>query len=653
MLPSLVPPSSLVVPSMPTDEDNRRSELTANRHKILDDDFEEIADAYIEEKLGSERKQVLGASDISSNPLSSESRQVSTPGLYGKRPKIRNTSEAAAILIEPGGELDRAGWSPKMQSVQYYAHGLGEYFLRIDAPARVGHLTLQPVSPANIWVWCHPDQPDVPVLLWWRRPRCRTIEGQPVWTYAWDKYDIGDPALDAEGKILRINGQIVWRRPPSFRIEVCTKRSENDDVDITEEFAPGGPYIGETYPWQDDEMPPFIPLVCYRAYDTGLMWNYLRKRGATRGTLNAVMFMTLLGHAAQSASGRAVIAAGIRPLPAEAAPVPASAGSVTKAATSVRSVRLLPGSIAYHEPMTAGGSMLLQEVGPAGELETLAKFTGDYEIWQAIRAGLNPTDVTRQAANPTSGAALAISAKGRREYSAQVEPLYRKADLELLAKAACILRKQGIGNPPSTGYSIQYHPIAQSPDEASDQRDELDWDLQHDLISEVEAYMRRYPGTTAEDAEAAIIEGRRVKARLEKKLADDVAASTGARTDAPSGGAAKGPTLVLAPTDMATVVKVNEARKSGGLGDLTKPDGTRDPDGDLTLAEFKAKHSNVIAEGEAAAQGKTAPTKPGDNAFPPPGTKPAGDKPADPPADDPTDTEAADDTVDAADEEPT
>ena len=52
---------------------------------------------------------------------------------------------------------------------------------------------------------------------------------------------------------------------------------------------------------------------------------------------------------------------------------------------------------------------------------------------------------------------------------------------------------------------------------------------------------------------------------------------------------AKAPTIALAPTDLARVVSVNEARASAGLGALALPDGEPDPDGNLTVEEFAAK----------------------------------------------------------------
>jgi hypothetical protein len=70
--------------------------------------------------------------------------------------------------------------------------------------------------------------------------------------------------------------------------------------------------------------------------------------------------------------------------------------------------------------------------------------------------------------------------------------------------------------------------------------------------------------------------------------------------------AKRAPSIALAPTDIARVVKVNEARASAGVGQLTKTvDGqpVLDPDGDLTVVAFAAKN-------EAASAPAAAPPKP-------------------------------------------
>ncbi len=69
--------------------------------------------------------------------------------------------------------------------------------------------------------------------------------------------------------------------------------------------------------------------------------------------------------------------------------------------------------------------------------------------------------------------------------------------------------------------------------------------------------------------------------------------------EVPEVNAVAGTNLVLAPTDIASVVTVNEARQSQGLPPLVGQDGQRDPDGLLTVAEFRAKRD---AAAKAAAE---------------------------------------------------
>jgi phage gp29-like protein len=71
-------------------------------------------------------------------------------------------------------------------------------------------------------------------------------------------------------------------------------------------------------------------------------------------------------------------------------------------------------------------------------------------------------------------------------------------------------------------------------------------------------------------------------------------------------GAPTGPTrsIELAPTDIATVITVNEARESVGQGPLELQGGGLDPDGNLTVAEYRAK-SEAKGEGTGAAEAPT------------------------------------------------
>lgn len=68
--------------------------------------------------------------------------------------------------------------------------------------------------------------------------------------------------------------------------------------------------------------------------------------------------------------------------------------------------------------------------------------------------------------------------------------------------------------------------------------------------------------------------------------------------------------IELAPTDLVTIVTVNEAR--GKLGPLKLPDGGNDPDGFLTVAAFRAKSE---AKGAVVGEAAGATAVPGDPAF--------------------------------------
>ncbi len=88
----------------------------------------------------------------------------------------------------------------------------------------------------------------------------------------------------------------------------------------------------------------------------------------------------------------------------------------------------------------------------------------------------------------------------------------------------------------------------------------------------------------------------------------------------------KAPTIALAPTDIARVVTVNEARASAGVGPLTMPDGTPDPDGRLTVEQFAVKKAAEATAAAAAPPAAPAPAPtPSLRLVPPP--KPEAVKP--------------------------
>ena len=184
---------------------------------------------------------------------------------------------------------------------------------------------------------------------------------------------------------------------------------------------------------------------------------------------------------------------------------------------STRSKTIEPGTIDYHA-IEPGVTPFVKEIGPGINLPNVLEFSIAYEMKQAVRWGLNPSDLSRTAANPTSAAALMVSNEGKREYSAQVAAVFRKHDLELLELAAIVAKSANLGSFPQRGYSIQYRQIPRSPGEEAEFRDDLDWRKKRGLMSRVDVYRATYPGTTEDDAIAALVK----VAGDEKKLTETI-----------------------------------------------------------------------------------------------------------------------------------
>lgn len=98
--------------------------------------------------------------------------------------------------------------------------------------------------------------------------------------------------------------------------------------------------------------------------------------------------------------------------------------------------------------------------------------------------------------------------------------------------------------------------------------------------------------STAKRTEAFYTEIDRARASgfvVSQPFVNDVARRYGVEAPTLPEEAKRAPAIALAPTDIARVVTVNEARASAGVGPLQLPDGSPDPDGSLTVEAFAAK----------------------------------------------------------------
>ena len=501
-LPPQVPPTR---PPMPTVADQLRSARQANRWAILTEDWELLLEKWLEPRIGAERLAQWGEGDTSANILADTCRQFSTPGLYGSRPEVRHADPAAQPMIGPEGHLDRAGLWTMMQSVQYKTFGLGDLPVFVDCTEAEG-LAFQVVPPADVWVWSTQARPDVPVIVAWLRLYPLTVGNDTTWIYAWDTYDRGGQA--APGQPARL---------PSFKVLAASGDYANQDITaLVVAETPAGGFVGEDYRWTRQDGTAFLPWVFYRAVDSKQQWNIDHMLGATKGTLNGAANWTYAQHCARDASGTAVIAAGLVPI----------VGNVQNAgeAGKVSSVQLSPGAILYHQ-VQDGAQPFVSEVGPGGNLEQVSAYAHGYEARQLVRLGLSAEDVEKGSADPASGAALYISNEAKRRRAEMMRPLFERADREMLSVCAELLRICGLGDYPTTGYSIDYAQIPRSAEERRADREETDWSLEHGHISELDAYRQAHPGASEEDAIAALTKAAVDAARLEAAKAQAIAAA--------------------------------------------------------------------------------------------------------------------------------
>lgn len=524
---SLVPHAPPVVPLPPpmfSAEDQDRALHTRVREAILEDDWDDTALEWREAHLDAEVSRTMGPPDTSRNGLMDACRQLSTPGLYGTPPTIIHADQAAADTMM--ALLAGAGWSTKMQQVQYLTLGCGDYIVRPSASSQ--GLSMRLVSPGWVHMRTDPNRPDVPLGVWELRLRWVPGPGRVgsraggEWAWCWDVMDVGWDEFAGVPqpcyRVLRRNPRASQEGEPMW-LDLSAMFLDEQDAPM-----PEGGWVGDNYPIYNGDTP-LLGYVVYRAHDSGKAWNTYHMRGAHRGTLNEALYWSYTGKAAMSASGKAVVVIGavlptgtIRETgsPQDNIIMPGQDESVD----TLRSVPLLPGSmIGLPKDPDFQGQPVVEEIGPGADLGVLLDFCTAYGLQQLTRWGLNPSDVTRVSNNPQSGAALYISAKGKREFSDRVRPLFSRSDQQLLALCAVLAEGAGLATGlPATGWTVEYARIPLSPQERADQRTEYEWQVERGHMSEVDAYMADHPGVDRQTAMMAIVRARVEQAQLQEAV---------------------------------------------------------------------------------------------------------------------------------------
>ncbi len=274
-------------PPLPTDTDERRSQHTALRRRMIQGTWEDDLERNMKSHFSSARYAAIGVPDMSSNILEQITRQLST--LYNHGVSITNRSEQdISALVGIDGFVTLAGWAQLMQRAQQMTLALRDCFVKVDVTPHVeggdqAHQGIQYriVTPDYVYCESAEDAPDVPKYYMEQRLRLNPKTGEPIWIA--DVLDIRNPKAPIFGMFeIEQNGQL--------------------GSDVSEIYMGHQTHRGDDYPYIGKDGIPFLPMELYRAEKTGLLWNSYNGAAMLWGALNAATLSSWWLHLYKSSS---------------------------------------------------------------------------------------------------------------------------------------------------------------------------------------------------------------------------------------------------------------------------------------------------------------------------------------------------------------
>lgn len=549
---------------------------------------------HIQRQVGAIRREAWKCPDLSANFYRTAWDALART--YDQPPVVSNVTDNGLAAV-----VSAAGLWPMMQSVQRDTFGLREMLVRVDWAQTFGgvELVYRPVWPQYVTALADPDRPDVPVKLC--EARKRTINGKIQWT--WDIFDIRE-------------GMETW----------CIHGARGEDLTEAVLGVPAADLYGELYPFRYATGEAFVPYAMYHASKGGHgLWDTYSTLEMVEGTLNVGVLYSYLLHIIRNVAYKQKYTVDLILGGTSYTDADDDGEGLTQITTDPARVLM------FSSIPEAAGQPQIGQWDETADPQKLIETIKQYERRLSAMAGINPADLMRTAGDPRSGYALAVSRDAQREIQKRIEPCQRAGDLDLLAKSAAVLRINGGAVYPETGYSIEYHGIPLSLEERRAMLDELQTEMDLGLVSRVDAYMRRNPGTSEAEARAALTEIQRVNAAYSATtdaeqrdsldwdvehntitpvemvqirrpgatvdqamsvLVDaeverrQIASMVGQRLTALGlAEAAPESAVELAPTDLAAIITANEARAQEGLGPIEG--------GQETIAAFKAQAAVV------------------------------------------------------------
>ena len=333
--------------------------------------------------------------------------------------------------------------------------------------------------------------------------------------------------------------------------------------------------VDPAYAWRDPMGRPYIPVALYHAADSGRIMDWASGRDVTRGCIRLMVYYTDLGHLiSETAWQQRVLADG-----------DIETGAEVDESTSA--VHIIADPAVVLKAVSKGDKTIQGLSWPApADPEKLFRVIAMYARQVALLAGVRTPDATRTESDIRSGYSLAVSRESIAEQQAIYAPIFRRSDQQLLHICAHLL---GSVSASPDVWSVSYQAVELGPVELAARLAAVKEGLALGLYSKRTALAMLHPGWSADQLDAEL-------ARITAELGPAVGAG--------------GPKLVLAPTDLANVVTVDEARASAGLAPIGGADGA------LTIVAYKAKYATVLATAASAESGQPNP----DDPNPTPGT---------------------------------
>lgn len=497
-LPNDIPPR----PKFPNEATEARSERQLLRFAMLSEDFQQQAADWIKEAFGPVRSKAFGLVDTSQAPLPTQTRQLVTPGLYGRTPTATGEDAGDRMLDPHHGVLKQCGYWSRMAHVEYMTVGMGVYALRLNAvgTGKDARPVLRNAEPHNLEVYCSDADPLTPVTIWELKLRPLREPHGIVWGWFFDVFDISDPDNPTfEIHRAQVSGGLGDKVTSSF---------------LEEETS------GEAYPWRrPDNGAPFLPYAWYRAVNQGIFWpNY--RNGMHQGTLRSCALWTFAEQSAYFASGEHNLVGGVSP---DAFPSSTTAGENNEEETfvPVHTFDATPGAVTVI-PTIDDRPLQVFQLKAGINLNEIASFVSLYGRSLSRSDGLPMNDSTLRA-NPSSGSALVVSNADRRAHTWRTEPMFFASDTDAIQKLAWIM-EIATGEPhTSEGYAIEYHTLPLSPEEKQDQREDLEWQQAQGQLSPIDLHLALHPTRTRSQAIDAIVAARADEVELSSLVDVEIA----------------------------------------------------------------------------------------------------------------------------------